>query len=490
MMINFLEQAEKLISINSVSKDGNEEIALHLQSLMNRVGLKTTLQEVTHSIEGVSKRQFNVIGIMGDTLVDTKTRKGLLLNTHIDTVSPGIKSHWTETNGEPFHATIKDNKIYGLGSADVKLDFLCKLKAVERYRERKLKMPIYLVGTAGEEIGMIGAKFLIKSMALNPKFVIVGEPSELSVIHAHKAYVVYQVNVGYNQLERDAKGFNTRIELKCFGKSTHGSYPHLGDNAIKRMLSVVRKIKEANFQIRMTKIGGGDSVNKVPDSASVEFYLSSSSFDDFRKFFREKLADKDVHVEFGGLGESGMKFMPDNVLDALEAVQGCLTTLEGDLLSPSDETFNPSKSTVNLGKVVHKQSSIEMSFDIRLLPGIAPENFDLKFKGLIHEANTRFSNLIMRVQRNRLNPSLDTKADSELVKAALEAQKAAGIEQKLDKKATSTEAAQYFAAGYEAIVFGPGKSMGNSHTPNEHNLIEHLDKAVHFYDRMIERFCI
>jgi len=64
----------------------------------------------------------------------------------------------------------------------VKLDFLCKLKALERYRERKLKMPIYLVGTAGEEIGMIGAKFLIKSLVLNPKYVLVGEPSELAVI--------------------------------------------------------------------------------------------------------------------------------------------------------------------------------------------------------------------------------------------------------------------------------------------------------------------
>lgn len=489
-MINFLEQAEKLISINSVSQDGNEEIAVYLQNLMNRMGLKTTLQEVTHSLEGVSKRQFNVIGIMGDPLVDTKTRKGLLLNTHIDTVSPGIKSHWTETNGEPYKAAIKENKIYGLGSADVKLDFLCKLKAMERYRERKLKMPIYLVGTAGEEIGMIGAKFLIKSMALNPKYVIVGEPSELAVIHAHKAYAVYQANIGYNQLERDAKGFNTRIELKCYGKSTHGSYPHLGDNAIKRMLSVVRKIKEANFNIRLTRIGGGDSVNKVPDTASVEFYLSSSSFDDFRRFFRENLSQKEVHVEFGGLGESGMKFMPDNILDSLEGIQSCIEALEKDLLSANDPSFNPATSTVNLGKLVQRPSGIEMHFDIRLLPSVSPEAFDQKFKALVQETNAKFSNLIMRVQKNRFNPSLNTSADSELVKAALEAQKAAGIETKLDKKATSTEAAQYFAAGYEAIVFGPGRSMGNSHTPNEHNLVDHLDKAVHFYDRMIEKFCL
>lgn len=489
-MINFIEQAEKLISINSVSQDGNEEIAVYLQNLMNKMGLKTSLQEVTHSMEGVSKRQFNVIGILGDPLVDTKTRKGLLLNTHIDTVSPGIKSHWTETNGEPFKATIKENRIYGLGSADVKLDFLCKLKAIERYRERKLKMPVYLVGTAGEEIGMMGARFLIKSMALNPKYVIVGEPSELAVIHAHKAYAVYQVNIGYNQLERDAKGFNTRIELKCYGKSTHGSNPHLGDNAIKRMLSVVRKIKEANFQIRLTKIGGGETVNKVPDSASVEFYLSSSSFDDFRKFFRENLSHKEVHVEFGGLGESGMKFMPDNILDAVEGVEGCLAALEKDLLSANDPTFNPATSTVNLGMLVQRPSGIEMQFDIRLLPNVAPEAFDQKFKTLVQETNARFSNLIMRVQRTRSTPSLNTSADNELVKAALDAQKLAGIEPKLDKKAASTEAAYFAAHGFDAIVFGPGRGMGNSHTPNEHNLVDHLDKAVHFYDRMIERFCL
>ena len=489
-MINFIEQAEKLIGINSVSQEGNEEIALYLQTLMTRMGLKTHMQEVTHSIEGVSKRQFNVLGILGDPLVDSKTRKGLLLNTHIDTVSPGIRTHWTETNGDPFKATIKENRIYGLGSADVKLDFLCKLKALERYRERKLKMPIYLVGTAGEEIGMIGAKFLIKSLALNPKYVLVGEPSELAVIHAHKAYAVYQVSVGYNQLERDAKGYNTRIELHCFGKSTHGSYPHLGDNAIKRMLSVVRKIKEANFQIRLTKISGGDSVNKVPDTASVEFYISSSSFDDFKKFYREHLNQKEINVEFGGLGESGMKFMPDNILDSIEQVQGCLEGLEGNLLAARDETFNPPKSTINFGRITSRPGGIDMHFDIRLLPSVTAEAFDTRFKGLVHETNTKFSNLIMKVVRNRYNPSLDMKPDSELVLAAREAQKAAGIDPKLDKKATSTEAAQYFAAGFDSIVFGPGRSMGNSHTPNEHNLVDHLDKAVHFYDRMIERFCL
>jgi acetylornithine deacetylase/succinyl-diaminopimelate desuccinylase-like protein len=489
-MINFLEQAEKLIGINSVSSDGDEEAALFLQSVMNRMGLKTIVQEVTHSFEGVSKRQFNVIGILGDPLVDSKTRKGLLLGTHIDTATPGIKTQWTETGGDPFKAVIKENKIYGLGSADAKLDFLCKLKAIERFRERRLKMPVYIAGTAGGELGMIGAKFLIKSLALNPKYVLVGEPTELSVVHTHKAHAVYQIGIGYSQLERDAKGYNTRIEIRCFGRSAHASHPSLGDNAINRMLSVIRSIKAANFQVKLTKISGGDAINKVADTAAVEFYISSSSFDDFRKFYREQLNQKEIQVEFGGLGESGMRFMPDNVLDAIEEVQACLLRLEQDELSNRDEAMVPPTSTVSLGRMTSRPGNIDLFFDIRLMPSVVPDQVDQRLKAMIVETNTKFANLILKTVRNRVTPALTMKVDSELVKAASEAQKAANIEQKISKKATSTEAAQYFSAGYESVAFGPGLSVGNSHSPNEYNIVDHLDRAVHFYDRMIERLCL
>lgn len=488
--MNFLEQVENIIRINSVSQNGNEEIAVYLQALMDRMGFKTKLQEVSHSIDGVSKRQFNVIGTLGDPLVDSKTKKGLLLNTHIDTVGTGLKSNWTETGGDPFQATIKDGKIYGLGTADVKLDFLCKLKACERYKDRKLKMPVYLVGTAGEEIGMIGAKFLIKSLIVNPKYVLVGEPSELSIIYAHKAYCVYQISVGYAQLERDAKGFNTRIGLQCFGKSAHGSYPHLGDNAIRRMLQVVEKIRAANFQMRFTRTLGGDAVNKVPDSAAIEFYLQSSSFDDFRRFYRDNLSQENVRVEFGGLGETGVKFLPDSVFEVVEVVTQSLDRLQKEYLKETDDTFNPGTSTVNFGRISCRPGAVDMHFDIRLLPEVKPEEFDAEFRQAIQSINARYPNLTVKVNRVRFNPALNTSLESELVRVARDSQQLAGIPEKIDKKATSTEAAQYYQAGFDAIVFGPGVSLGNSHSPNEYNIVDHLDKAVHFYDRMIERFCL
>src|SRR3954470_15989032 len=119
-MKRFLDEAKRLIRINSVSTNGNEEVANYVVALMQDRGLKTQVQHVTHSNEDISKRQFNVIGILGDPLVDRKIKKGLLFNTHLDTVSPGINENWTETGGDPFNVTIKDGKIFGLGSADVK----------------------------------------------------------------------------------------------------------------------------------------------------------------------------------------------------------------------------------------------------------------------------------------------------------------------------------------------------------------------------------
>ncbi|MGE4232187.1 MAG: M20 family metallopeptidase [Bacteriovoracia bacterium] len=489
-MLQFLEEAEKLIRINSVSQNGNEEIAFYLQQIMKTMGFKTSLQEVSHSLEGVSKRQFNLIGILGDPLVDRKTRKGLLLNTHLDTVSGGMPFHWTETGNNPFNPTIKDGKIFGLGSADVKLDFLCKLKACEKYKERRLKMPIYLVGTAAEEIGMLGAKFLIKSGVLNPRYAIVGEPSELKVIHAHKAYLVYSIGICFNQIEKDAKGYNTRIQLRCAGKSAHGSYPNLGDNAIERLFATLKKIKEANFQFRISQLGGGDLVNKVPDQAMVEFFVGSSSFEDFKRFARDSLMEQNVLIEYGGIGESGIRFLPENLLEALEQTRGALQQLKTELFTKTDETFNPSESTMNLGRIEQTRDGVFFHLDFRLLPHVSLDAFEQRLKDLVGETNQRFSNLIFKVQKKRMNPSLDLKDTNELVRTAKEVQEAVGISAGLDKKATSTEAAQYFQAGYDAIVFGPGKSHGNSHSPNEHNIIEHLDKAVHFYDRMIERFCL
>jgi acetylornithine deacetylase/succinyl-diaminopimelate desuccinylase-like protein len=493
-MKRLLEDARKLIRINSVSANGNEELSNVVMSMMQERGLKSQTQLVTHSIEDVSKRQFNVIGILGDTLVDRKIRKGLLLNTHLDTVGPGLLENWTETGGDPFAATVKDGKIFGLGSADVKIDFLCKLRAVEKFRERKLKMPIYLVGTCGEEIGMFGVKYLIKSGTLNPKYVVVGEPSDLKVVYAHKCLNLYRVVVGYQQVERDARGFNRRIDFHAFGKSAHSSYPHLGANAIYSAFDFLKRSTEMGFDMRFTKIDGGDTVNKVPDRSALQFYLTSHQFEDFKRFFREVVKTENrerlFRVELGGVGDTGVKFLPDLLFPCLQQIGEFFRQIASDFERVKDESYSPAFSTVNFGKLRQVPGQIVMNFDLRLLPDLVVDDIDKHIQDGIKAIATQYPSLNISAIRERTNPGLNMTLEHDLVKICQEAMMNSQIEPLLDKKATSTEAAQYFQAGYEAVVFGPGKSQGNSHSPNEHNLLEHLEKATLFYERLIERACL
>ena len=496
-MRNFIEEAKKMISIRSVTEDGNEEIANHVAGLMRAAGMKTHLQQVAHSIENFSKRQFNVIGIFGDALVDKKIKKGLLLNTHLDTVGPGRSENWTETAGDAFSATVKDGKIYGLGSADVKLDFLCKLRAIEKFRERKLKMPIYLVGSCGEEAGMFGARYLIKSMALNPKFVLVGEPSELRVVYAHKCYSVFRVSIGYNRVTKDARGFNRRVLIEAFGKSAHGSYPEMGVNAILRLMEFVKGAQDAGFDLRMVSFSGGDSVNKVPDRAAAQLFLTSHQLEDFKAYFaeyQEKLGlQGGFKVDMGGVGETGVQFYPDALFPALCDVVATFGGLAEGLAAKRDDTYNPPHSTVNLGRVVDRPGSMDLMLDVRLLPDIPPEQVEREVQAAIRQLTAHYPGLNITVVRERMNPGLNMSWDHELLRVCREAISEAGIHadgQGFDKKATSTEAAQYFQAGYEAVVFGPGRSHGNSHSPNEYNTVEQLEKAVLFYEKIIEKTCV
>jgi acetylornithine deacetylase/succinyl-diaminopimelate desuccinylase-like protein len=131
-----------------------------------------------------------------------------------------------------------------------------------------------------------------------------------------------------------------------------------------------------------------------------------------------------------------------------------------------------------------------MNFDLRLLPDLVVEDIDKHIQDGIKAIASQYPSLNITAIRERTNPGLNMTLEHDLVKMCQEAMMNSQIEPLLDKKATSTEAAQYFQAGYEAVVFGPGKSQGNSHSPNEHNLLEHLEKATLFYERLIERACL
>src|SRR5258708_16734136 len=180
----FLQLAKQLIRADTVSANGTRQAADLLASLWEQAGLAVRRQVV-------EEIHVNVLGGPGG--VGVRLSGGVLLVTPLDTVPAG--PGWQT---DPFELVEKDGVLYGLGVADVKLDALCKAEAARRLKGRKLNRPFWLLGTFGEEIGLLGARHFAGSaefQEVKPREVLCGEPSELQLITAHKGYAVVRCTV-------------------------------------------------------------------------------------------------------------------------------------------------------------------------------------------------------------------------------------------------------------------------------------------------------
>ena len=246
--------------------------------------------------------------------------------------------------------------------------------------------------------------------------------------------------------------------------------------------------------MRFTKFDGGDTVNKVPDRALMQFYLTSHQFEDFKRFFREIVRaegkERSFRVELGGVGDTGVRFLPDALFPCLLEISEFFRSMSADFTKVKDESYNPPHSTISFGRLRQGLSAVSLEFDARLLPDLVLEEIEKHVQKGVQKIAGQYPNLNISVTRDRMNPGLGMTPEHELVRLCRDTMEDAGIEPSIDKKSTATEAAQYFQAGYEAVVFGPGSSHGNSHSPNEHNLLEQMERATAFYERLIERVCL
>jgi acetylornithine deacetylase/succinyl-diaminopimelate desuccinylase-like protein len=141
----------------------------------------------------------------------------------------------------------------------------------------------------------------------------------------------------------------------------------------------------------------------------------------------------------------------------------------------SDSRFSPAQSVASLGRVALDGDCAVFGFDVRPIPG---DDAAALTAALARAAELR---------EVRANPALATPPDSALVREVEAAQRAAGLAPRVETKATCTEAGLLAAAGLEAVVLGPGRSVGNVHKPNEHTSVSQLHQAVSLYRAAIAR---
>lgn len=175
-----LEYTQSMVAFDSVSSKSNVEVTNQIDDWLRKLGCE--VERIDYIDEkGVPKS--NVLGKIGSGT------GGLAYFGHSDVVPA---TTWVFSEHGPFEPTIKEGKLYGRGTTDMKGSVACFLAAMEAYKDRSFSEPVYFCCTADEEVGMRGAEQVVERSTLYREMVegqsraIIGEPTMLDVVHGHK----------------------------------------------------------------------------------------------------------------------------------------------------------------------------------------------------------------------------------------------------------------------------------------------------------------
>lgn len=210
-MIKALHYTQKMVEFPSVSNVSNAGVSNYLEDVLKTLGFATERIEYSDPA-GVNK--VNIIGKKGSG------QGGMAYFGHTDVVPA---DPWFSTEHGPFEPTVKDDKLYGRGSCDMKGSIGAMLAAAEEVGGTDLKEPLYIVLTADEEVGYGGAQQVAKRSKYFREMVegesngIVGEPTMLDVVHAHKgSYGFKAISHGRAAHSSTNKGLNANLAMIPF----------------------------------------------------------------------------------------------------------------------------------------------------------------------------------------------------------------------------------------------------------------------------------
>ncbi|HDR1495991.1 TPA: acetylornithine deacetylase [Pasteurella multocida] len=277
---SFLQMYSALIASPTMSSidphfdQSNRTLIELLANWLSSLGFKTEVIP----LEG-SRDKFNLLATYGEG------KGGLLLAGHTDTV-PFDEGRW---QFDPFKLTEKDGKFYGLGTADMKGFFAFVIDAVSKLDLTRLTKPLRILATADEETTMLGARTFIQHSHIRPDCAIIGEPTSLKPIRAHKGHV--------------------GEALRITGKSGHSSDPSKGINAIELMHEATGYLMQMRDELRQKyhhaafnipyptmnfgAISGGDAVNRICACCELHFDirpLPNLRLTDLNEMLQAKLA--------------------------------------------------------------------------------------------------------------------------------------------------------------------------------------------------------
>ena len=240
----------RLIAFDTVSRNSNLKLIAFAAELLEGLGAKVRL---THDDAEAKANLFATLGPERDG--------GFVLSGHSDVV-PVDGQNWSS---DPFAAQLRDARIYGRGAADMKGFIASTLALAPEFAALDLKRPLHFAFSFDEEVGCVGVRRLLadlKIAGIKPALAIIGEPTSMRVVAAHKAGAV--------------------IETAVKGREGHSSEPAQGASAvmmagefIAALATLGNELKgdqDENFEppyttVQANMMGGGTAVNVLARDA-------------------------------------------------------------------------------------------------------------------------------------------------------------------------------------------------------------------------------
>ena len=209
-----------LISFKTISGEDNTALIDYCDDILKKLGA-TSFR--TYDDE---KKRVNLFATL--KAKSSNNKKPIILSGHTDVVP--VSKGWSS---DPFTATIKDDKLYGRGSCDMKGFIACTLAYAPIYSKSNLDRDIHFSFTFDEETACIGAPILIEELKrrnIKDGICIVGEPTNMKIIDAHKGCYEYTTHFR--------------------GLAGHSSAPHKGVSAVEYASRYVNKLMELRERLK------------------------------------------------------------------------------------------------------------------------------------------------------------------------------------------------------------------------------------------------
>ena len=289
------QQLQQLVASPSVSATnpkldmGNRGVIDLLSAWLDTLGFKTEIMPIPGQ-----PNKANLIATLGTG------NGGLVLAGHTDTV-PYDDNRW---QSDPFKLTERDNRLYGLGSTDMKGFFPLAIEAAKEFIDKPLRQPLIILATADEETSMSGARALVKAGLPKARYAVIGEPTGLKPIRMHKGMMMES--------------------LRITGQAGHSSNPAYGASALEAMHSAISEIltlrgewqqryQNPGFAVQVPTLNlgcihGGDNPNRICGQAELQFDLRplpGMPMNDLREELNRRLHkainDEKIRVEMHSL---------------------------------------------------------------------------------------------------------------------------------------------------------------------------------------------